>query len=147
MAIVSNAIAVLQCNAAVDACDDTGTGTLIFYSGAAPADVSVAATGTLLATLPLLNPAFSAATDSGGGATASISGAIPATAITATGTATYARAVSGLGVEVLQFTVSGSSGTGGTGEIKVDVTHAAGAPLVGGADLSLATFTYTQNEV
>ena len=144
MAIVSNVIAITQCNAAVDAIDAGGAGSLKFYSGSAPADVDATATGTLLATLPFAATAFGAAADnSSGGALASISGAIAATAITTTGTATYARAVSGAGTEVLQFTVGG---TGGGGDITVDVTHAAGAPLVGGADLSLATFTYTQNE-
>ena len=63
MAIVSNAIAITQCNAAVDAIDAGGAGTLKFYTGAPPADVSVAASGTLLATLAFTATAFDAAAD------------------------------------------------------------------------------------
>jgi hypothetical protein len=146
MAIVSNLIAITQCDAAVDAIDVGGAGTLKFYSGSAPADLSVAATGSLLATLAFTATAFDAAADdSAGGAECSISSAISATAITLTGDAQYARAVSGGSVEVIQFTVGG---TGSGMDIIIDVTDAApGAPLVGGADLSLSTFTYTQNEV
>ena len=76
------------CDAIVDLADGgAGAATLVIYTGAEP-DPDVAATGTLLATLTMSDPAFGAA-DSDGIATAS--SITSDTSADATGTAAYFR--------------------------------------------------------
>ena len=141
MASVTQSTAVTQCNAAVDAIDVGGTGTLLFYSGTPPATVDTALSGnTLLATLTFSATAFGAAT------TASPSVAT-ANAISddnsadATGDATFARAVSVTNGAVIQFTVAGS--TGGSAEILITSADA-DAGIIAGQPVGITSLTYSQ---
>lgn len=79
-------------------------GTLRIYTGAAPADPTDAASGTLLAEITLGNPAFTAA--SGGVATLAASTAEDAAP--ASGTGGYGRLAKSGGVGVIDLTVAGS---------------------------------------
>jgi hypothetical protein len=144
MASVTNAIAITQCNAAVDAIDVGGTGTLLLYSGTPPANVDASLSGnTLLATLTFSATAFGAAADATPGATATASAITEDSSADATGIATFARAVSVTNGAVLQFSVAGS--TGGDAEILV-VSADANANITSGLPVSCSTFTYTQPE-
>jgi len=84
------------------------SGSILIYSGSAPANADAAATGTLLATIPTGVSAW--ATPSGGSA-ALVSSLV--VAATATGTAGYARLVKGA------LTIQGSVGVG-TGDFALD---------------------------
>tara|TARA_R110002126_G_scaffold291760_1_gene457021 strand:- start:6094 stop:6525 length:432 start_codon:yes stop_codon:yes gene_type:complete len=140
MASVTQATAITQCNAAVDAIDVGGTGTLLFYTGTPPANVDASATGTLLGTLTFSATAFGAAsTASPSVATANtITGD---TSADATGDATYARAVSVSNGAVLQFTVAGS--TGGSAEILITSADA-DAGIISGQPIEITSLTYSQ---
>lgn len=91
-----------------------GTGaSLLFYSGAPPADASVAATGTLLATLACSSTFGVVTTGVSGGANPYLT----ANAITqangvATGTPGYARLQTSGGVGVVDLDVTASGGGG-----------------------------------
>lgn len=91
-------------NAAVDALtallNAGGAGSITIYTGAKPADPATAASGTVLATLTLPNPAFGASASG----TANLGNVASVTA-TATGTAGWFRAKSGAGTAVLDGTV------------------------------------------
>lgn len=78
-----------------------GAGYIEIRTGAQPADVSVAATGIVLATLPLSATAFGAATDGTGKATAAANPITEDSSADTTGTATWFRAYSGAGVAVI----------------------------------------------
>lgn len=107
---MANAIAAL-----VDA--GSGPGTVKIYSGAKPATVATAPTGTLLCTVVLGDPAFAAA--SGG----VITGADPAPQNpTAAGTAGWFRAADSAGTAVYDGTVSA---TGGGGDMQLSNTSLA----------------------
>lgn len=96
-------------NAAVDAlvgqANTGGAGTIAIYTGTQPTDPSVAATGTLLVTLTLPNPAFGAAASG----TANLNTVAAVNAV-ATGTAGWFRIKGGGGVAVMDGAV-GTSGT------------------------------------
>jgi hypothetical protein len=145
MASVTNAIAVTQCNAAVDAIDaGSGAGILVFYAGTVPANVETALAGgnTVLATVTFADPAFGGAVDSTPGATATASAITGANAV-ATGDATFARAFTSDPGVCLQFTVAGS--TGGSGEILITSADA-DAGITSGLPVSVSAFTYYQPE-
>lgn len=93
---------------ALEAYIDAGSGsaTLEIRTGTQPANANTAATGTLLATLALNDPA---GTQSGGVITIDVTPAITATAV-ATGTAGWARLINAAAATVLD----GSVGTTGT---------------------------------
>lgn len=99
-------------------------------TGAAPANTSDPDSGTLLATLPMSDPAFGSA--SGGTATA---GAITSdTNIAATGTAGHFRAKDSDGVTVFQ----GSCGTSGA-DINFDSVS-----FIAGGTCAISSLTLTQ---
>ena len=104
---ISVAAANAACDAVVDLLDaDASAATIQIRSGAQPATVDTAASGTLLATLTCSATAFGAAT--GGVATAA---AITSdTNAAATGTAGYFRALDGAGTAV----IDGDVGTAGS---------------------------------
>lgn len=90
------------------------TGTLLIYTGAVPANCAAAATGSLLATETLSNPAFPTA--SGGAMTMS---GLPLTVnATATGVAGYFRLLTGGTTCLMQGTVAQGSG----GDLNFDNT-------------------------
>lgn len=82
-----------------------GAATLEVYTGSQPANADTAASGTLLVTLTLNDPA---GTQSGGVITIDVDPAISATAV-ATGTAGWARMKDSAGVTVLDGSVGTSS--------------------------------------
>lgn len=108
--IISNTAAIAACDAIVDLLDGgAGAGKLKIYDGTPPADVDAALSGnTLLAELALSDPAFGAASDNTGKATATASSITSDTSADATGTASFFRAEDSNGVEVIQGTVGTS---------------------------------------
>lgn len=98
----------------VDLLDVSGPGTIEIRSGTRPAGAGDAATGTLLATVTLLNPAFGAA--SGGVATLNDPAAV---AGVAAGTASWFRAKNGAAATVFDGSVSV---TGGGGDLQLATT-------------------------
>lgn len=118
---------------AVEAALDGGSGpaTLEIRTGSQPANADAAASGTLLATLTLNDPAGA---QSGGVITMSVSPAVTATAV-ATGTAGWARLKDSTGATVLD----GSVGTAATDFIidSTSITSGQGVSLV-----ATSTLTY-----
>lgn len=123
-------------NAAADAVVDlldagAGAATIEIRSGTQPADPQTAATGTLLATVTLADPAAGSA--SSGTATisdpASVTGA-------AAGTATWARFKDSTGAAVMDCDVTA---TGGGGSITLSTTT-----ISVGVTVDMAAITYTQ---
>lgn len=125
-------------NAAADAVAarfDAGAGaaTIEIRTGAKPANPQAAATGTLLATFTLNDPAWGAAVT--GVATLDVSPAISTTAVAA-GTAGWFRAKDSAGATV----VDGTAGTSGTDMILTN------AVISNGQVLNLILGTMTQPE-
>lgn len=118
---------------AVEAALDAGgaAAELEIYSGSQPADADTAASGTLLATLVLNDPA---GTQSGGVITIDVSPAITATA-GATGTAGWGRLLDSTGATVLD----GSVGTSGADFIidSTSITSGQTVALVATSTLTL----------
>lgn len=106
-----------------------GTSGLIkFYSGTPPADASVAATGTLLATLALSATAGVVTAGVTGGASAYLTlNAVTSANGVATGTAGYGRITTSAGVGVVDLDV-GASGSGAS-VIMTPTTVTTGAPV------------------
>lgn len=102
--------------AARNACDEiavlldagAGAGKVRIYDGTQPADVDTAVTSqTLLAELPMSDPAFAAAVDGAPGGDATAGSITDDTSANATGTASWFRAVDSNNVAV----IDGSAGT------------------------------------
>jgi len=154
MVSVTNAIAEAQCDLVVDAIDVGGAGKLVFYktsAGTDPATVNDSLQGdnTVLAELAFGSTAFTDAAVPGGGtnAVATLTGgtAITDTAADASGDAGFARAISGAGNVVAQFSVTGSAG-GGSADIVVTSSTAA-ATFTQNLPVEIAAFTYSQPTV
>ena len=111
-ASVSNAAAVVRCNATVDLLDvGTGTPSLKFYTGTIPDRLDITATGTLLATLAMDGTAaFGNAVDVPGSNLArATANTITGAAAVADGLAGYYRALDRDDLEVYQDTVGEAS--------------------------------------
>ena len=153
MVSVTNAIAEAQCDLVVDAIDVGGAGKLVFYKtgSADPATVNESLQGdnTVLAELTFQSVAFTDAAVSGGStnAVASLTGgtALTDTAANASGVAGFARAISGGGAVVAQFSVTGSVG-GGSADIVVTSSTSA-ATFTENLPVEIASFTYSQPTV
>lgn len=104
MATVSIGTGNAMVDAAVDRLDGGTPGTIKVYTGTAPASPDSAATGTLLVTFTLGNPAFGAAASK----SAALNAVASSTAV-ATGTAGYFRAANAAGTAMFDGTV-GTSG-------------------------------------
>lgn len=126
---VRNAMA----NAAVDLIDaGPAAGTVQIRSGAQPASAGSAATGTLLGTLTLSDPAFADAVN--GTATA---GALTGdSSADASGTAGWFRVLDSTGATVMDGAISEA---GGGGEMILDKTA-----IVAGGTISVTSWTVTQ---
>ncbi|NUO35511.1 MAG: hypothetical protein HOQ27_10685 [Dermatophilaceae bacterium] len=109
----------------------TTGGTIKIYSGAQPATPATAATGTLLATVLLANPAFGAA--AGGSASLTDPASVNAAA---TGTAGWARFTDRDGNAVFDGDVTA---TGGGGIVTLSSTA-----LTSGAPVDITGGTYSQ---
>ena len=122
-------------NASTDAVVDlidagAAAGTIKIYSGSQPASANDAATGTLLATVALADPAFGAA--SSGAA----SGTDPAAATaSATGTAGWFRVADSNGATVFDGSVTA---TGGGGDMQLSSVS-----LTSGGSVDLSSLSYT----
>jgi len=101
---ISNVVAAIMCNGIVDQIDNgtAGTGKCEIRTGAPPATVETAASGTLLTSINFQNPAFGAAADQAPGSQAAVLGTPSNTSATAAGTAghyrTYDRVTTPVGV-------------------------------------------------
>jgi len=104
-----------MCDAGVDRADaGTGAGTIQIRSGTRPATANAAATGTLLATVTLIDPAF-------GTAAAGVAALTdpPAVSGVADGTATWFRMLDSTPATVLDGSVTA---TGGGGDLTLNTT-------------------------
>lgn len=119
-------------NAATDAVVDlldagSGPATIKLYTGAQPGSAQDAATGTLLATVTLADPAFGAA--SSGSATLTDAAAVTAAA---SGAAGWFRAADSDGNTVFDGSVSNTSGSGDLKLSTVDIVAGGSVDLTGG---------------
>lgn len=127
---ISTAAAKAACDAVVDSLDGASPGYIEIRTGSQPATVATAATGTLLGTLPLSNPAF-------GNATTASPSVATANAITsdtsadASGTAGWFRAYTSGGTGV----IDGSVGTSGA-DLNLDTTT-----VVAGGTIAVTSWT------
>jgi len=131
---ISTTARTLMADALVDLLDGgSGPGVLEIRTGAQPASVGTTATGTLLATLTLSDPAFGSA----------VNGVATASAITsdfsadATGTAGWFRALDSNGAAVIDGSVSAS---GGGGDLILNDTA-----VVAGGTIAVSSWTFTQS--
>lgn len=135
MATLATAVRNSMCDAMVDSVDaGSGAGTLKIYTGSKPATPGDAATGTLLCTFPLSDPAFGAAAS--GTATLDITPAVEDTSADATGTAGYARFADSDAGGKFDCSVTA---TGGGGEVQLNTTS-----IVAGAVVTVTACTVTQ---
>ena len=115
------------CDAVVDRFDIGGAGTIQIRSGTRPATADTTATGTLLATVTLANPAFGSA--SSGVATLSDPSAVTAVA---TGTATWFRGLSGGAAAVFDGDVTATGGGGDLTLASTSITSGQSVDITGG---------------
>lgn len=110
---IGNAAAVAACDAIVDLVDaGLSNGYIEIRTGAAPTNVDAAATGTLLATLPMQDPAFGAAADANPGGRATANAITDDSSADATGTAGYFRIFDSNGNARIQGDVTVTAGGG-----------------------------------
>ena len=130
---ISTAARDAACNAIVDLVDGgVGAGLVKIYTGAAPTNPGDAASGTLLGTLTMSDPAFGAS--SSGTATASTIN--DDTSADASGTAGYFRILQSDGTTVV---MQGTAGlTGDTPNLVFD-----NATIVAGGTIGIDTLTVT----
>lgn len=107
---VTNAVALVACDAIVDALDAGTAAVIEIYNGTAPADADAAESNTLLASLTMSATAFGSAADLAPGARATASAITSDSSADATGTATHFRVKTQTGGTVcMQGTVGTSS--------------------------------------
>lgn len=104
---LATAVRNAACDAIVDAIDAGGAGTIQIRTGAQPASPNDAASGTLLATLTFSATAFGAASSG----TATANAITSDTNVDATGTAGYARILSGGGSTIADMDIGEGAGT------------------------------------
>lgn len=124
-------------NAAVDAVVDlidagSGAGTVQVRTGTQPASANDAASGTLLVTITLNDPAFGSGAN--GVATLDVDPELTATAV-ATGTAGWCRILDSTGATVLDGSVTA---TGGGGQLELASTS-----ITSGGTVSITSGTVT----
>lgn len=134
---VSNAGAIAACNGVVDLHDaGAGAGYVEIRTGSPPADVDAAATGTLLGTCPLSDPAFGAAVDDNPGAIATANAITDDSSADATGTAGYFRSFDSDANEVTQ----GTCGTTDADMIMNDTS------IVAAQSIAVSSWTFKHKE-
>lgn len=112
----------------VDSLDaGSGAGTIAIRSGTRPADPATTATGTLLATVTLADPAFGSA--SSGTATVSDPAGVAAVA---TGTASWFRAFDSTGAACFDGSVTATGGGGDLTVVTTSIVAAATVDITGG---------------
>lgn len=109
---ISYNAAAQACNAVVDYVDNgTGAGYVEIRTGSPPTNVEAAATGTLLVTITLADPAFGNASDQNPNAQAALASS-PTASATASGTAGWFRVYTSAGTNgVIQGTAGVSGDT------------------------------------
>ena len=128
---LSDSVRNAKVDAAVDKLDVGGAGSIKIYTGSQPATPATAASGTLLATVTLPNPAFGSS--SGGSASMNDPASVNASA---TGTAGWARFADGAGAVCFDGDVTA---TGGGGVVTLSSTS-----LTSGAPVDITGGTYSQ---
>lgn len=129
---IAQASAKAACDAVVDLLDVGGAGHIEIRTGSQPATTDTAATGTLLGTLTLSNPAFGNATTASP-SVATASAITSDTTADATGTAGWFRAYSGGGTAVIDGSITA---TGGGGDMTLDSTS-----IVAGGTIAVSSWT------
>ena len=130
---ISNASAAAAVDAVVDRLDGgAGAGYIEIRTGTQPASVGTAATGTLLGTLTLSDPAFGAAT-SANPSVATASAITSDTNADATGTAGWFRAYDSAAVAIIDGSITA---TGGGGDMTLD-----NVSVVAGGTIALTGWT------
>lgn len=134
---IANASAIAACDAVVDRLDTGGAGYVEIRTGSQPSDPDAAATGTLLVTITLQNPAFGAAADINPNARAAMNGTPSAVAV-ANGTAGWFRGYTNGAAKVIQ----GTAGASGSGEdMELDNTS-----IAIGQTVTIVSWTVTMPE-
>lgn len=137
---ISNAACLAMLDALVDLLDGgAGAGYIEIRTGSAPTNVDAAATGTLLATLTLSDPAFGAAADQNPGGRATANSITGDSSADATGTAGYFRAFDSNNAVVIQGDITG---TGGGGDMELDNTS-----IAAGQQVNMTAWTVDLSEV
>ena len=114
-------------------------GTVVYLTGAIPADESVPRTGVVVATFDLPATAYQSATDDGTNGTIAAN-PIPTTNATSDGTVTYYRAYRSGGADPADVIKQGTiTGVSGGGDIEID-----NPVITNGEPLSLGTWTYSR---
>jgi len=117
-----------MCDALVDLLDaGPAAGTIQIRSGTRPANPNTTATGTLLATVTLIDPAFGSAAS--GVATLSDPAAVTAAA---SGTATWFRALDSTGAAVFDGDVTATGGGGDLTLATTSITSGLSVDITGG---------------
>lgn len=130
---ISTAAAKAACDAVVDLLDGgSGAGYIEIRTGSQPATVATAASGTLLGTLTLSDPAFGNATTASP-SVATASAITSDTTADATGTAGWFRAYDSAGTAVIDGSVTA---TGGGGDLTLDSTS-----IVAGGTIAMSAWT------
>lgn len=130
---ISTAAAAAACNSVVDLLDGgAGAGYIEIRTGAQPASPDTAATGTLLGTLVLSDPAFGNAT-SANPAVATASAITSDTTADASGTAGWFRGYDSAAGAVIDGNITGS---GGGGDMELDNTS-----IVAGGTIAVSSWT------
>lgn len=135
---ISNAAAIASVDAVLALINAGGAGTVEIRTGTQPADVSVAATGTLLGTLTCSATAFGGAVDNTGKATATANTVTPDSNADAAGTAGWFRVYSGGGTGIIDGNITA---TGGGGDMELDNINIALNDTI-----SINTWTFSQSE-
>lgn len=139
---ISNEIALLMCDAAVDNLDEgTGAAVIRGYTGVQPTDPDTAPTGTLLFTLVMSDPAFGAAVDVSPGGRATAGAITGDTSADDTGTLGYCRTSStNDSATPLDDHLDGEAGTSGA-DFNFNTLS-----IVSGAAVDMTSYTVTQPE-
>jgi hypothetical protein len=130
---ISTAAAKAAVDAVVAKIDGgAGAGTVQIRTGAQPASVATAASGTLLGTLTCSDPSFGAATNASP-AVATANAITGDSSADASGTAGWFRVLDSTGAAVLDGSITG---TGGGGDMTLDNTS-----IVAGGTINLTSWT------
>jgi hypothetical protein len=117
-----------MCDALVDLIDaGAAAGTIQIRTGTRPANPNTAATGTLLATVTLIDPAFGSAASG----VATLSDPVAVTAV-ATGTATWFRALDSNSNAVMDGDVTATGGGGDLTLATTSITSGLSVDITGG---------------
>lgn len=117
-----------MCDTLVDRFDaGAGAGTIQIRSGSRPASANDAATGTLLATITLIDPAFGAASSG----VATVADPVAVTAV-ATGTATWWRGLDSSPATVCDGNITVTGGGGDLTLATVDIVSGMSVDVTGG---------------